>query len=346
MQSLEDLKKENAQEEKNPKKEESKEESSHDEPEQESTGDDSEQSEQVDESADESGESEGEDSEETETVDNDAWLKPEEDEPQGERVNDHEAKLIRQKWKGQARQKDAENAELRQKLAELEKKISTPTIQPTKEKPKREAFKTDAEYTSALVTYEIEIGQQRVLSERQAEEIAQRKAQHKLKLDADVEAHYIRAAALSEKSKISDQTYKAADTAFRNACESVYPDLGDNIADTLISSLGAGSEKVTYNIGISPARQAKFIQLLKDDPSGIKAASFLGELKHSLNAPVKRESKAPAPPEKIQGDKAGGKGGAEKLRKDYQAAHAKHDIQKALDIKRAAKQRGLSTKGW
>lgn len=280
----------------------------------------------------------------TEEQVDDAWMKPEGEETP--KFTDSDAAAIRRKYKSQVQEKNEENESLRKEIEELKKKVSSPAVESVQAKPKREQFVTEDEYLEALTDYKIALSTQRSQSEQSAAAAKQRQEEMIAATTKAVDAHYERGAKLAEKSGIKPEAYQAADKQFRSAIEGEFPKAGDAIADALIASLGAGSEKVTFNLGVNATRRAEFVKLLREDKSGIRAAAYLGEIKALLNAPAKRQTTAPDPIDDIRGDKAGGVGSAEKMRRDYKTAHAKGDVQAAFNIRRAAKNKKIDTSKW
>ena len=117
------------------------------------------------------------------------------------------------------------------------------------------------------------------------------------------------------------------------------------IVDGLIANLGEGSEKVFYSLGVNGAKRDKLTSLLTTDPSGIKAAMYLGTLKAELNAPNRKTTNAPAPAPNLQGDGAT-KDPHKQLKKDYDKASAAGDAQGAFNARMAAKKAGANIKTW
>ena len=282
--------------------------------------------------------------EEKEVIDeNKAWLETEEKEVK-EVFDASDVAAVRRKWKGKVQEKNAEIDELKTKIHELENKQIKPS-EHLKDRPKREDFEDDEKYFDALTDYKIKISREQDDSKSIVEQ-KKRAQQEKLqKVSQEVDKHYLRAAKLAEKSGITPEAYQAADLNVRKAVDSVFPEGGDSITDALISNLGEGSEKVLYNLGVNSTRRAKFTSLLTDDPSGLKAATYLGELKAQLSVPVKRTSAAPEPMDEIQGDKSGS-ASSRQLKEEYEKAHKAGNIQKAFDIKHKAKGMKIDTRDW
>ncbi len=151
---------------------------------------------------------------------------------------------------------------------------------------------------------------------------------------------------MAKKSNISEDVAQAADLKVRNAVDAVFKGAGDTIVDTLISSLGAGSEKVILHLGIKTSKLNELVRLFQEDPSGIKASAYLGSLKSELNAPTRKETKAPDPIDKVQGDKSGGGSAQDRLKKEVAAARKKGDISAVIKLKRDGKAANMDTRNW
>lgn len=271
------------------------------------------------------------------------WLKPQGEQPQP-KFTDSDVAQLRRKLKGKLKETETENENLKKELEELRKQKSQPVS--TSDKPNRDAFETDADYQEALAVWVVET---RLTKERQQEEEARRKRQREESIAATeeaVESHYERAASLTKSASISAEAFKEADYRVREAIDSVFEKAGDTVTDSLIARMGAGSEKVMYNLGVNKPRRDELVKLLREDPTGIKAAIWLGQLNAQLSAPSKRETKTPTPPDSVSGDKKGGQGQGGKLLRDYKAAHSSGDIQAAVNIKRQAKGLGVDTSKW
>ncbi len=212
-------------------------------------------------------------------------------------------------------------------------------------KPKQDDFDTDDAYDQAMEKYNddrsVEVWNRKQLEKDTGE--AQANAQKVMK--ESVDGHYERASELIEKSGITPEVYQAADTTVRKAVEEINPKLGDIIVDQVISILGDGSEKVIYYLGRNKAALTKFKSLLTSDPSGMKAAVYLGQEKQRLTKTTNQQSNAPAPASEIKGDEPV-KGAAGKYHKKYKAAHAKQDTQAAYNAKKEARAAGVDVSSW
>lgn len=159
-----------------------------------------------------------------------------------------------------------------------------------------------------------------------------------------VDSHYTRAEKLVEESGINPDVYKAADIKFRSAFTETYQKNSDAVADRVLAKLGEGSEKVAYFIGNNEAARTKLQTLLRNDPTGLNAAMYLGSENQRLNTnkPATRQSKAPSPATKIKGDALPpGKEGAWK--KKYLAAA---EGQAQYEVAKAARAAGFNTRNW
>lgn len=276
-----------------------------------------------------------------------AWAKAEDDAEDPGTLPDSQAAQIRRKWKGRVKEKDSEIEQLKQELEDLKKQGAHQQqgAPAQKDKPKRDDFDDEDAFIEALTDYKLQLFQAQSQSKQTADQKKRQQEQEKQKIDKAVDGHYTRAMQLAEKSNISADAYKSADLRFRQAIEDVFPDAGDTVADYLISMVGEGSEKVVYNLGVNPARLAKLKETFQEDRNGLAAAAYLGRLNAELSAPAKRTSKAPPPGEDIKGD-ARATDNSSRLKKRWQEAHKKGNIQEAFEAKKAAKDKGVDTSGW
>jgi len=272
------------------------------------------------------------------------WAKPDEEQPPA-KFTDSDVAQVRRKYKGKLRETESELEKLRKENEELRKKPAAPAAA-VGEKPQPDSYASDAEYHAALAEWTVD---NRLATQRQAEAAEQqRRAREEAQQETEqaVETHYERAAKLAETASITPDAFKEADYRVRAAIDSVFDKAGDTITDNLIARLGAGSEKVMYNLGVNKARREELVALLRKDRTGLSAMAWLAELKAQLVAPAKRETKTPDPAPDVKGDKQGGAGQGNKLKREYDAAHKAGDGQKALNIKRQARGIGVDTSGW
>jgi hypothetical protein len=277
----------------------------------------------------------------------DDWTKgDDEPAPEAGNLSNSQAAAIRKKYQAPLKEAKDELAKTREELAAIKKQLETVApVAPIKGKPLREQYKSDAEFQEALTKHVIADAQaQADAASRNQQAKAQRDATLS-KITASTDAHYTRAAALAAKSNISPEAYKSADLAVRQAFDAVMPGNGDALTDGMIHIIGPGSERVFYKLGVDRAKRDKAVSLLADDPSGMMLTAYLAKLTAELTAPAKRETKAPDPAPKIQGDKSN-TSGATKQKRDYDEAMAKGNVQKAWGIKQAAKSAKVDTKSW
>jgi hypothetical protein len=255
--------------------------------------------------------------------------------------------------RGTVAKQDSELETLREKLNAYEsgnapqvtQQESSPAPRPT-----REAFDYDDDsYDAAVDAWndarfdkKMQAFSQTSVKQQQAEQVQQdaNNAQ-----DKSLNDHYERANTLVDSGKVSAESYQAADSAVRMAMESVFPNGGDQITNTLISTLntlGAGSEKVMYQLGVNPQKLDELKSLLRSDPNGLKAAAYLGKLQTEVQSPRKRRSQAPKPGSKVEGSSNGKSSDAVAAK-----AYAKStDPGTRIRLKRKAKADGVDTSNW
>ena len=243
------------------------------------------------------------------------------------------------------KESDTEIEKLRRENEELKKGIPTATKTERPKRPKEEDFDTDEEYEAAQDKYDDDIIEYR-LSDRDTKRQASTAQETAVKQIQDgVDSHFERAEKLMEVSNISAEKYESANLTVRKAIETLAPGKGDYVTDYLISQLGEGSEKVFYHLGVNKAALSELTGLLASDPSGVKAAVFLGRKAESLGNPTPRKSKAPAPAPSISGSNT--PSGEAKFKKDYDAAMKSGNVQKAMDIRTdARRQHKINTNKW
>ena len=284
--------------------------------------------------------------EETET---EAWMQTDEpaSEDNGKKFTDHDIAAAKKKYAAKLERKhNDETQALLDRIAALEGKQNANIAPAPMAKPRREDFyeadDPDEAYTDALLEFKLSKVQTKQAEASAANqfEVRQQKAQQEL--EESVNSHYQRAATLAQEANISPEVYQSSDKAVRQAIESAIPGQGDLVADQLISRIGEGSEKVMYFLGRNPSAQIKLQNALRDDPSGISAAIYVGSLKSDIAAPKKKTTNAPKPATNINGD-ATQTASADKMQKQYGKLK---DVQARLDFKRKAKADGVDTSKW
>src|SRR6185369_12086435 len=181
------------------------------------------------------------------------WAKPDDEQPPA-KFTDSDVAQVRRKYKGKLRETESEVERLKKENEELRKKPAAPAPT-TGDKPQRDSFASDDEYQEALAAYVVDT---RLASQHQTQVAEQqRRAREEAQAETEqaVETHYERAAKLAETASITPDAFKEADYRVRAAIDSVFDKAGDTITDNLIARLGAGSEKVMYNLGVNKARR-------------------------------------------------------------------------------------------
>lgn len=238
------------------------------------------------------------------------------------------------------RQHNDELAQLKAEIEALKNGGSTAAAKPqTAIMPTLESVDYDeAQYAKAMQAWI----QGQVQAVQSTSQVSDRQAKAQQAQASAVDGHYERAAKLAKETGISAEVYQRADLAVRQAIDSAFPDKGDDITDAFISRLGEGSEKVMYYLGRNTRELDIFKGKLATDPSGIEAATYLGELKGRVASPQKKVTKAPKPAARAEGGDAVSTGGS-KLKKQYQSTT---DMQKRFDLRREAKRNGIDVSEW
>lgn len=279
--------------------------------------------------------------EETTETEVEDWMRGD-DQPSDE-IPNSAWKAAREQYKAKLAKKEEEHHNELDRLKAENEQLKQGKPAALKE-PKLEDFDDNddpqADYMAAMVDYKIKKSQAEMQATQAATVTQEKQAELKRKIDSNVDKHYVRAQKLAEQSGIKAETYQASDLRFRQSLERRFPGAGDSIANKLISDLGEGSEKVTYNLGVNKARLSELEERLDSDPSGIQAAMYLGQLKTDLNAPQKRKTNAPKPTPTLKGDAKPSLGQYERK---YNKAKTP---QEKWDIKREAKKAGVNVKSW
>lgn len=292
---------------------------------------------------------EGEEGDEGKEAEPESWMKGDDQESQGADKKFTDGDIGAAKAKLRSKLEAKHQSEVEQLRAQLEEaRRNTVAPQPSA-RPKREEFydkdDPDEAYTEALADWKIKDTLARQHNDTQQYEFQRKQLEVQKTIESGVDQHYERAATLAAASGISPELYQSADHRVRSAIDGIFPGAGENITNSLIASLGEGSEKVFYNLGVSPKRLKELTSKLAADPTGLQASIYLGRLSAELTAPVRRTSSAPAPATTVQGDAnttEQGKG----LQKKYTEARKKGDAQTAFNIRREAKAAKINVDSW
>lgn len=269
------------------------------------------------------------------------WMQAEDD--KGGFVPNAGAAAVKRKLKAKLAAKDEELYALRAKVEALEVK----PVKKVESRPKREDFDFDDEaYDRAVDEWNEKRLDEKLSAHVQRSQQDAQQSQAQQARQKSVDDHYNKAAQLVASGKVSEEAYRNADYAVRSSLDRVFPGRGDSIADSFIHTLnlaGEGSDKVMYQLGITPSKLMKLEGLMQSDPSGLAASTFLGSLQSSLANPVKRRSTAPPPAVKVEGDSPS-KGPGSTLYKEYK----KHrpGTAESFRLKRSAKKQGVDVSQW
>lgn len=306
-----------------------------------------------------SDESEGDGSETKEVPE---WMQAETDDESGsDRLMPVKAHVKKRKaLQTQLEKKDATIEGLQEQINRLSggagQNSDTPSLKPVAptQRPKLIDFddeeNPEAAFEAAMVEYSAALVDSRYDKRLNQAAATQRETQ----LQEDLDKHYLRAAELIDDDELTTDEYQAADYALREAADNLQPGSGDKIVNTLLASVGAGSEKVVISLYRKPTQMNQFITALKSDPTGVKVSMLLGKMAARFEGDQKRSkvSSAPAPGKKFakgnsSGDAAGGGSVAEKrFKKSYDAAHATKNRNKAFSIRRQAEKAGVDVSKW
>jgi len=276
------------------------------------------------------------------------WLKDDDQTSQSVPLAKHVQ--VKHKLRARLEDKDSELELMRQKLAQYESGAQPQQVQQQKgfdlKLPTLEQCNWDEDqYNAAMADYQDKLVDYKLSQKMATTQQSEQQRQALERQQAAVDAHYERAAKLIEQAGISAEKYQAADTVFRRELHSVTGN-GDVVADAIIARLGEGGEKVTYHLGVNQTAMAQLKQKLQEDPTGISAAVYMGELRAKFGAAVTNKlSKAPKPDAGLEGD-ANATLNTTSLKKQYQAAQRSGDTAKAFKIRQQARASGANPNDW
>lgn len=227
--------------------------------------------------------------------------------------------------KGELKDVKSENETLLARIAALESgtapQVNQDVLPP---RPTREQHEFDDDAYDAAIDewndkkFDLKLKSHSQTTQQEANQTQQLQSAQKVQ-NKHIDDHYERAQKLVDDGKITEKSYQDADKLVRITVDNIFPGKGDSITNGLIStlnSLGDGSEKVLYQLGVNPTVMSQFQSLLMTDKSGMAAAAYLGKLQANISTPTKRRSQAPNPGSKVEGE--GGSGGKDgSLQKQY-----------------------------
>lgn len=180
---------------------------------------------------------------------------------------------------------------------------------------------------------------QQQVNERSA--VAQR---NEIFISEQVDQHYDRAAQLISKNpSLTEEKFKAAETKVTETLNALTGGMGEVVVNNMVARLGPGSEKVIVHLGLNNEALKTLEKKFKEDETGFSAAMYMAELKMKFeNSPAAKPKAVTAPDRALSGKSAE----QSFEQRAYQKAHAQNDGQKALDIKQAAKAKGIDTSSW
>ncbi|QZA71249.1 scaffolding protein [Pseudomonas phage AH02] len=302
-----------------------------------------------DEEFDDTDQADDQDEEQEQTPEPEGWMKGDTQESRGAEKKFTDSDVGAAKAKMRAKLEKQHQSELDQLRAQLEEARSRQVEPKPSARPRRDDFfdhdDPDDAYTEALADWKVQEALAKQNAGTQQYEQQRKQLEAHAQMSSKVDQHYERAAKLAQQSGITPENYQSADYRVRNAIEGLYPGKGEQITDELIASVGEGSEKVMYALGVNQKRLGEFLETMRNDPRGIATAIHLGKLATELTTPARKKSKAPAPATDVQGDMQTsdkGKG----LHRKYLEARKSGDAQKAFDIRREARTAKINVDSW
>lgn len=294
------------------------------------------------------------DTESNEEVEAEVWMQTEKansDDQKGGFKPNHEAARTRKRLKAKLNEKDDELESMRAELEQLRSGRVEPKTVALPSRPKREDFDYDDDaYDAAVDEWNDKKLDARLASHTQkSAETQQQETANNARakqVETSLNGHYGRVEKLVGEGKFSQDAYDSAELTVRNAMERIHPNAGDQVTDNLITtlnSIGEGSEKVMYQLGVNPSKLLELQNKIASDPSGFTAMAYLGSLQAQISTPTRKRSNAPQPGSKVEGE-GGAKGQAGTMQKAY--LKAGDDIQSRINIKRKAKSQGIDTSNW
>lgn len=297
---------------------------------------------------------EAEESEEAEEVDDFDFELDGEPDPEPKKPNATEAltyKLTkerkkRQKAQAEAEAKDSELDALRAELDSLKQAMTKPQSQPQvadinieapmpPDKWSAEINGDDRKYAQAFAEYNQKLMQWVEAKQAPQVQAKQQQSQYREVITKKAEALSADAAEFIQTHKIKQEVVIDAIDLARDEIDETTGQDGTFVM--LMESLGKGGSKVGYHLGRNQTALEKVKSLLKNDPTGLKANSYLNDLKHQLKPKGRTISNAPEPDQPVKGDR--GSVTAANLKKRYNTTE---DITELQKIRKQARELGIS----
>lgn len=274
------------------------------------------------------------------------WLKEdsaEEEKKQSDLVPAAVLAETRRKLRGQVSEKDAEIQRLKSELDQVKASPAATSAQDLDLEIALESWEYEGDN---YARYKAELDARNARKIMQAESAraqqAQQIEQQQREIAEQFNQHYDRVEQFISSGKMTVEKYKAAEANVISKLNEL-TGAGEVVMKKFIAGMGKGSEKVITHLGLNSASQQRLEQELRRDQSGIAAAIYLGELRKTFDSPpVTKPKTAPTPDVPLTGkapitsaDKAA-----------YDKAHAAKNPEKAFAIKQAAKEKGINTSEW
>ena len=240
---------------------------------------------------------------ETEEVEVESWMEAEEQASEdSDTFTAKDIAGLRRKMKGKIKGKDEENERLHQEIELLKSSNVAPSQGPSIKRPNLDDYTTTEDYEAAYESYLLARVENNNSKAQQEQAYKARESEHKRKIDTDVEAHYQRASEMVKTHSIKPERFKQADETVRSAMDEVRPGQGDLVVDHMLSLLGEGSEKVGYYLGNNLQALNELKLRMMNDKAGHAAMAYLGELKAKVTMPAKAKRKVAKPATQLSGD--------------------------------------------
>lgn len=244
------------------------------------------------------------------------------------------------KEKGKRKERDSEIEELRQTVEELKAGKPISQSEPIK-RPRITDFDSDEAYEDAMDKWEQQQRDQLV----EVVNTKQNHSQTNQRVQQEVEKFYTNAEKLLKEHAIAPDVYVSASNNVIESLDKINPGQGKALFHALVATVGDHAEKIVFHVGRNKGALAEFQSQLLADPSGSRALVYLGSLKAKVSGNNKKSSRAPSPAANVNGGSIGGNKAAAEQRK-YNAAHKDGNVQKAYNIKSAARKGGIDVSKW